>query len=66
MNQHEQRQHEAQLREQYREAARRCFAGVKVQLDANVTSDADKSGAFVECLVWVSREQAEEKDQKNG
>ena len=59
MNVYEQRQHDQQLRELYRDAARRLFAGVKVSHDANVSPDADKSGAFVECVVWVPCEEAE-------
>ena len=55
------RQDDKAKREAYREAARKWLCRVDgpcvtVSPRASVTEDADKTGAFVECVIWVPKE----------
>ena len=67
-NAYEHRQQDKIRRETYRDAARRLLAPigdrlaahyVTVSTKANVAEDADKSGAFVECTIFVPKSEIE-------
>lgn len=44
----------------YREAAQRLHPDVKVSPHGSVSEDAERSGAFVDVVVWVPRTEIEE------
>lgn len=62
MNEYETRQAEKERRDLYRTAAKRLTLGMEgtiVGLHASVDEIIDKTGAFVEVKVWVSRAEIE-------
>lgn len=59
MTEYEKQQYAKEMRDKYRDAARRLNPNASVRPYGDVQVTADEDGAFVECTVWVSREEAE-------